>query len=307
MSRLKTLPPKNIPAPPSFPPLECKLEGQGTITVGQKLDLACPTVGTMITSQSTIKFENGDTSQPFTMEFLGTPEIKGDSLHQTVTSYKVGSHDFSQLYLTIDNKKYHLNSQRLNVQTVIQNSNQSQGSNQQGAQSAPTPYPIFDPERVPAPWWWWAVWMGLLALILGFFIWQTVRWLKERKREKSLVPERELTPQEKFQRRIRKLESTGFHQKGEFKAFALELTNILKTAIGAQLRFPAEDMTSEELLTILERRHRVFFQTSGQSLQTFFSELDQIKFAKIETTAARCMSLLDSSIKIGQDLFGGIS
>jgi len=302
------------PVVQSTPPpavIDCKLQSSGPITVGQKLVLSCPTQGTMATSVSGVKFTNQDPSAPFTLEFLGNPEVKGDAFVQSVTSYKVGAHSFDKVILTVDGKIFHLNPFRIDVSTVIQAPSQQapapqpgQEGQEQGQTQQPTPYPIFDPEKVPAPWWWWAIWLTLAALILLFFTWQIVKWLKDRKKIQAQTPERKLTPREQFQARLRKLESRDFHQKGEFKAFALELTNILKTTIGGYLGFGAEDMTSEEVLANLERRYKVFFTATGQTLTETFAELDQIKFAKIETSSARCMALLDNSMKIGRGLFG---
>ena len=288
--------------------LDCALQLQGSMTVGQEAPLVCPVQGTLLTSTSVVKFQNADTSQPYAIAFLGAPVAQGESLKQTVTSYKVGSHDLTQIYLLVDGKKIHLSPLKVDVRSVLPapppGVPPGQEQQQQGQQQAPTPFPIYEPERVPAPWWWWALWIGFGAALLIFVVWQTVKWLKERKRIKELVPEKQLTPQEQFLARIRKLESQGLHQKGEFKAFALELTSITKSAIGGHLRFPAEDLTSEELLSTLERRYRVFYNTSGIGLKNLLADLDQIKFAKIETDSQKCMTLLDTALVIGRGLFG---
>ncbi len=106
---------------------------------------------------------------------------------------------------------------------------------------------------------------------------------------------------------MRKLASQELHLRGEYKAFALELTSIIKATLAENLHFAAEDMTSEEILYTLERLHRTFFNTAGQMVTIFLSDLDQIKFAKVETTAQKCEALLDRAARIGNAIFGAIT
>ena len=167
MNRLKTHPiVKSTPAPAPLAVANCKLSAAGPITVGQKLDLSCSIAGTSLTSQSVVKFENADTAQPYVIAFLENPTVNGGEIHQAVTSYKIGGHDLNQIHLTIDGKTFQVSPPKLE---------RAIGDSKSAHQRAGRPsarrrhYPIYDPEKVPAPWWWWAIWIALLAIYRWIF------------------------------------------------------------------------------------------------------------------------------------------
>ncbi len=274
--------------------MNCSLS-ETSITVGQKINLACR-LDEPVATDAKVSFTNIDSNPAYTLQFLGPAHIGGQILTQEVTSYRVGNHELKQIKLVLNGRETPLTPLSIHVSSVIQTEQQQ-----------PTPFPIVDPIEVPAPWWWWAIWIVVGLTAIGFIIYRTKKWLKERNALAKLQEEsRPLTPDEKFKSRMRKLESQGYHQRGEYKTFALELTNILKTSIGEQLHIQAEELTSEELMLILQERYRKFYQDAGSSLRTVLYELDQIKFAKIETTSEHCSKLLDESTKIGAILFGEI-
>jgi hypothetical protein len=266
-----------------------------TLTVGEKILLTCKTEGLGMTSASRVEFRDLAKTEPFTLEFISEPELAPDVLKQVVTSYRVGNHELDGLFLVVDGRSYKVPKLSLQVQTVIQAG--------EGAQ--PTPYPLVDPIEVAAPWWWWAIWITVILGLASYGLWTFLKWQKARRLAARLKEvSKPLTPVEKFRQKMRKLDSHGYHQKGEYKAFALELTSILKSAIGEQFRFPAEDLTSEELNLNLQQKFKTFYNSAGQELQSVLSELDQIKFAKTETSAEHCLRLMDRTLKIGQLLFG---
>jgi hypothetical protein len=286
--------------------LNCKFD-RGTLTVGEKITLTCP-----LPTDDSAPLHFIDTSgTPFVIKFLNEPSVNAGLVTQQVTSYKVGANELSALKLAIGEKEYSIAKLTMQVQSVLpsQGSQQApaQGADQPTGESAtaqPTPFPIYDPVAVAAPWWWWALWGVLLTIIVSFITYHFLKWQNERARFRKQVAIEDLqTPAEKFRSRLRKLESQGFHLRGEYKSFALELTQILKTGLSDQLKFQAEDLTSEEISTTLEKRYKPFFKLSGPQVTSVLANLDQIKFAKVETTSENCMSLIDMTMKIGSALF----
>src|SRR5207253_2560720 len=151
------------------------------------------------------------------------------------------------------------------------------------------------------------IWGTILVLVLGYVLRKFLVWKKQREQKKlESGSKKVLSPAERFRSRIRKLESQGFHQRREYKTFALELTQIIKNALSDVFKFAAEDLTTEELLLTLEKKQKAFYRRSGEDLKTILAELDQIKFAKVETTADQCLVLLDRSLKIGTVMFEGM-
>jgi hypothetical protein len=275
--------------------IKCSFDGQA-ITVGEKKTLSCD-LGHPLAQNSHAEFTNlidkpADKNQTFEIQFLGEPSLHGSVLNQTFTSYKVGSHTFNQIHIKSEGQEYLVSPFTVEVKTVVSGS--------------PTPFPIAGPEGVPIPWWWWSIWGVLLFILAAGGVWQIIKVRRKRVAEK-ITPVAKLNPREVFQAKIRKLESKGLHNKGEYKAFALELTAIIKKTIGEELSFAADDLTSEELLITLERRHRNYFNIAGKTIEKFLADLDQIKFAKIESNAQACTDLLDRGARIGNALFGRTS
>jgi hypothetical protein len=287
---------KAKPTPVPVPPVDCALDTPTPITVGQKLKLMCKTDGIIpVSTQTKIEFKDLSPVAEKSLQFLGEPLVVGGNIEQAITSYRVGNHEFLGIKVIIAEKEYPVSKQTLSVTSVLPQDKQ-----------APTPFPAHEPFEVSAPWWWWAIWGALLLLLIAIVVREFFKW---KKRREILLTQPEAgkpqTPQEKFQSALRKLESKGLHQKGEYKAFALELTQILKVTLGEHYRISAEDMTSEELMETLQRRQKVFFNDHGSLLQTILSALDQIKFAKVETTSGDCLVLLDNVNRIGNGIFGG--
>jgi len=273
--------------------LSCRLEPQ-QITVGDKVQVDC---------EGPIQRQNGDlpvevsihAPQENTWGMLTEPEISDGHFKIMVTAYRPGQHRLSDISLKIDGHDFVLGGDKLEVTSIIKPDPQGK---------MPTPYDIVNPGSISYPLWWWIMWGVIAAAVLG---WGTRAYFKFRKaqaeRKASGGPERPLTPREKFDIAIRKLESSGRHQRGEYKSFALELTAIMKRALQAELGLNAEEMTTEELIEQLEKRYKKFFSGSGMDLKVLFTQLDQIKFAKVVVHADDCQKLLDLVSRIGHGLF----
>jgi hypothetical protein len=119
----------------------------------------------------------------------------------------------------------------------------------------------------------------LLALILiGILIF----FLRRRKQRRSLKSETILSPLEELQAAISELKEKQWFEKGRFKPFFIRLTDIIKHYLYREYGFNAEDFTSSETLSSLEKRDtdpRLL-----ENLESLFTIADLVKFAKVIPT-----------------------
>lgn len=278
---------------PQLQTLPCKVVGEEPITVGQKLTLKCdpsnPVVG-----EAVFSYEG---PQKYELAFLGKAEFKNNSIEQVFTSYRPGEHQFDKVMVKLGDKLMGVTPFHLRVNSVVEA--------KQGQEAAP--FPNVDPQKLQVPWWWWALWGALLLGISVACFVKIKEYLDRRKKAQQALAaaEKVLSPKEKFDLAIQKLESREWHSKGEYKKFALELTAILKKSAGEKFKFFAEDMTTEEFFDNLKSKHRFFWDEVHSHLTPLFETMDQIKFAKVETTPENCLSLLDQAKHIGNIMFRG--
>ncbi len=287
-----------------LPVLSCGPSTSENITVGQKLLFKCaideslkPSSLAGTPAQTIVIDPHG--SDPHDLVILGEPKISDKILEATFTSYKVGHHDFSNVTLKIDDQVFQSSPFSFTVQSVLPPETAETQKN------PPQPFPLIDPRMLSSPWWWWAMWGALLAVTLAIVIKKFIDWKKARALKKAVAGEiKIITPREKYTLALQKLESQGFHIRGEYKGFALALTVIIKKAIGEKFSFPAEDLTSEEFFEVL-KNNRNFHDEVGALLESIMTSLDQIKFAKIETSETKCSSLIDMAKEVGRILYRG--
>ncbi len=285
-----------------LPQLPCSLDSSTPITVGQKLVLKCVVPeNTAIPSGAQPEFKNGESDVPYSLVFLGRPQVTGNIISQSITGYKTGHFEFGKVTMELSGQRFQVSPLQFEVKSVLPPAGQGQ--------EQPQPNPIAPPENLPAPWWWWAMWAVILIVVVAFCVKRFLKWKKQRalKILEASSAQRILTPQEKFTQSLQKLESQNWHFKGEYKKFALELTVILKKAIGEKFSFAAEDLTSEEFFETLRKKQPQFMSAAGVPLQSVFESLDQIKFAKVDVTSDKCVGLIDVSKNIGGILYRGTS
>lgn len=282
--------------------LSCAPGTTEAITVGQIQTFKCaldeklaPEI--LASGADKVEFISPSTDGPYGLVFLGAPKIVGSVLEVPFTSYKVGTHQINGLTIKWNGVAYSTSPFSFTVTSVLPPAEEGMAQ--------PQPYPIVEPQAIPVPIWWWAMWIFLGAVASGILGYKAWSWYKKRKataiqKSKEVI----LTPAQKYNLLLQKLESKGFHFKGEYKSFALELTVIVKKTIGQKFNFPAEDLTTEEFFEELKTK-KEFFSEAGSALKNLLSELDQIKFAKTETSLDKCVHLLDISKNIGTILFKG--
>jgi hypothetical protein len=139
---------------------------------------------------------------------------------------------------------------------------------------------IKPPVEIPLNWWLllMKVGIGLLAVSLavgGVLIYR--RW----KSGKGILPVREAPPKPPHEIAIEaldRLKASGLLQKGEIKAFYIELSEIIRRYIGGRYFVVAMEMTTTEVLEGLTSVHLA--DADYALFETFFQRCDLVKFAK---------------------------
>jgi hypothetical protein len=113
--------------------------------------------------------------------------------------------------------------------------------------------------------------VGIVALTIIFFI-------KKRKNKKKVELLPHLSPFEELEQQIKELMEKKLFEAGKIKEFFISLINIIKYFLYRQYQFNAEDLTTTETLTILEKKES---ETSiFEKLEFLFNISDLVKFAK---------------------------
>lgn len=119
----------------------------------------------------------------------------------------------------------------------------------------------------------------LVLAIVGYFIY---RYYKKKNqlaagtvKQKVVIP-----PHKEALQLLRKLEDSKLWQQGEIKEYHSRITFIIRDYIEKRFSIPAMEVTSSELLGMLQ--HKNEFQSIYDKLSDFLSNADMVKFAKFE-------------------------
>jgi hypothetical protein len=131
---------------------------------------------------------------------------------------------------------------------------------------------------------WWKYVLGIigfLALIaLGYW------WYKKQPKKEKTAEVIFTSPIEKATSLLQQLESKGLWQKGEIKSYYSELTDIARTYIEEEIKIPAMESTTSEL--ILSLRHTAknkklkLSAATLENLEKVLKQADLVKFAKVK-------------------------
>ena len=128
-----------------------------------------------------------------------------------------------------------------------------------------------------------------ILIILGMINWARKKWPKKNVEASSNIkPEISLSPDELALNNLKLLLSKELIQKGHFREFYFELSDIFRRYLGSRYSFPAIDWTTEEISTWLQSC-RQLEEGSRQKALAILNDTDQVKFAKGETNADTCM------------------
>lgn len=130
---------------------------------------------------------------------------------------------------------------------------------------------------------WWIYVLVILGLVgLGFFIFY---FLKNRKPEAKAEVVVYKTPIEKATTLLQQLESKGLWQKGAVKDYYSELTDIVRNYIEEEIKIPAMESTTSELIEGLRKAAKQkklkLSNDTVENLEKVLQQADLVKFAKV--------------------------
>lgn len=128
---------------------------------------------------------------------------------------------------------------------------------------------------------WWKYVLGLLLLAgIGYLIYVLIKKYQKKKLDKAVYK----TPIEKATSLLKNLENKQLWQKGEVKSYYSELTDIARNYIEEEIRIPAMESTTTELITGLRKvagqKKMQLSKETLVNLEKVLKQADLVKFAK---------------------------
>jgi len=128
---------------------------------------------------------------------------------------------------------------------------------------------------------WWKYLLGVLLIAgIGVLVYVLVKKYQKKQLDKEIYK----TPIEKATSLLKNLENKQLWQKGEVKSYYSELTDIARTYIEEEIRIPAMESTTTELITGLRKvagqKKMQLSKETLTNLEKVLKQADLVKFAK---------------------------
>ena len=257
-----------------------------TVTFSQKVNVASDTTNIRIGEQFLFEILVKDTANvifPEKLENLTSLEIVKDIKIDTfknrlIKKYLMTGFDSGAFYIPsqqifIKNRAYITDSILINVATIATDTTKQKMFPIKAIQSEPLVYDDFKP---------YIIWLLLVLLLIAAVIYYLVT------RKKPTITEEEgiaaLAPFEEAIEKLQKLDNKLLWQNNEIKKYYSELTEIVRAYIEKELKIPALEITTHELVAILSEFNKAkTIDTSKETikkLNALLQEADLVKFAK---------------------------
>ncbi|MFY0628739.1 MAG: hypothetical protein JXR05_00080 [Flavobacteriaceae bacterium] len=261
-----------------------------TVSFSQQVEVKVDTTNIRIGEQFFYQISVDDTTSVIVpkLENLKGLEIVEDLKMDTVKSnlikkYLLTGFDSGAFYIPsqqifIRNRAYITDSILINVATVAVDTTKQKMFPIKAIQSEPYVFDDFKP---------YLIWVILGLLLIAALIY----YLKTRKKEE--ITEEEiialLPPYEEAIERLHKLDGKLLWQNNEIKKYYSELTEIVRTYVEKELKIPALESTTDEIIdTLIEYNKEQTLEASEETikkLKGLLSEADLVKFAKSKPLA----------------------
>jgi len=190
-----------------------------------------------------------------------------------LTSFDSGAYYIPSQQIFIRNRAYLTDSILINVATVAVDTTKQKMFPIKAIKSEPYVFDDFKP---------YLIWVVLALLLIAGIIY----YIKTRKKEE--ISEEEaialLPPFEEAMERLQQLDSKLLWQNNEVKKYYSELTEIVRAYIEKELKIPALEITTDELITMLsdfnDAKTIEVNKEVIKKLKALLSEADLVKFAK---------------------------
>ncbi|MGB0880094.1 MAG: BatD family protein [Polaribacter sp.] len=195
-----------------------------------------------------------------------------------LTGFDSGSFYIPQQQIFVKNQAYFTDSLLVNVATIAVDTTKVKKFPIKTIKSEPY---TFDDFKI-------YVYILLVALaIIGFWIYWFV--IRKRKQEEELPTYRTLAPYEEAMYKFNELDEKLLWQNNKVKEYYSELTEIVRGYIERELRVPALEKTTDEILeTLTDFKNSESIETSKETikkLKELLQEADLVKFAKSKPLA----------------------
>ena len=257
-----------------------------TATFSQKVSVASDTTNIRIGEQFLFQILVKDTANvifPEKLENLTSLEIveniKIDTFKNSlIKKYLMTGFDSGAFYIPsqqifIKNRAFLTDSILINVATIAIDTTKQKMFPIKAIQSEPLVYDDFKP---------YIIWLLLALLLIGAVIYYLVT------RKKPTITEEEgiavLAPFEEAIEKLQELDTKLLWQNNEIKKYYSELTEIVRAYIEKELKIPALEITTHELVAILSDFNKAktidASKETIKKLNALLQEADLVKFAK---------------------------
>lgn len=257
-----------------------------TATFSQKVSVASDTTNIRIGEQFLFQILVKDTANvifPEKLENLTSLEIveniKIDTFKNSlIKKYLMTGFDSGAFYIPsqqifIKNRAFLTDSILINVATIAIDTTKQKMFPIKAIQSEPLVYDDFKP---------YIIWLLLALLLIGAVIYYLVT------RKKPTITEEEgiavLAPFEEAIEKLQELDNKLLWQNNEIKKYYSELTEIVRAYIEKELKIPALEITTHELVAILSDFNKAktidASKETIKKLNALLQEADLVKFAK---------------------------
>ncbi|MGB1284486.1 MAG: BatD family protein [Polaribacter sp.] len=195
-----------------------------------------------------------------------------------LTGFDSGSFYIPQQQIFVKNQAYFTDSLLVNVATIAVDTTKVKKFPIKTIKSEPYTFDDFKTY----------VYILLVALaIIGFWIYWFV--IRKRRQEEELPTYRTLAPYEEAMYKFNELDEKLLWQNNKVKEYYSELTEIVRGYIERELRVPALEKTTDEILeTLTDFKNSESIETSKETikkLKELLQEADLVKFAKSKPLA----------------------
>lgn len=131
---------------------------------------------------------------------------------------------------------------------------------------------------------WWKYVLGIIVFLalIALVYW----WYKKQPKKEKIAEIVFTSPIEKATSLLQQLESKGLWQKGEIKSYYSELTDIARTYIEEEIKIPAMESTTSELIVSLrntaKNKKLKLSAATLENLEKVLMQADLVKFAKVK-------------------------
>ena len=190
-----------------------------------------------------------------------------------LTGFDSGAFYIPQQQIFIKNQAYLTDSLLINVATIAIDTTKAKKFGIKGIKTEPYQYNDFE------QYFWWLI---TLLILIGVLVYYFI--IKKKKEIKAAVIIPLLPPYEEAIEKLEELDKKLLWQNNQTKKYYSELTNIVRGYIERELKLPALEITTDELMDVLNDFNTIkSIETDKETiykLKKLLQESDLVKFAK---------------------------